>query len=154
MTREEKYKAQLVELGIYQEAFDPVIKDLCQAERRRTRAQNEWSAKAKAEAEDRGEDPSKAKPSFLDALWGVICDLDKSIMVYREALGLTPKALRRLMGSPEPPVPQDLISEKLSAIAARVGAYEVDVPKLDTGTPLSDAAANGDSSPEDGEPDA
>lgn len=122
MTREEKYKAQLVELGIYQEAFDPVIKDLCQAERRRTRAQNEWSAKAKAEASDRGEDPTKAKPSFLDELWGVICDLDKSIMVYREALGLTPKALRRLRGQPTAaagPTAADEISAKLDRMLER-----------------------------------
>jgi len=122
MTREDKYKAQLVELGIYQEAFDPVIKDLCQAERRRTRAQNEWSAKAKAEAADRGEDPTKAKPSFLDELWGVICDLDKSIMVYREALGLTPKALRRLRGQPTAaagPTAADEISAKLDRMLER-----------------------------------
>ena len=122
MTREDKYKAQLVELGIYQEAFDPVIKDLCQAERRRTRAQNEWSSKAKAEATDRGEDPTKAKPSFLDELWGVICDLDKSIMVYREALGLTPKALRRLRGQPTAaagPTAADEISAKLDRMLER-----------------------------------
>ena len=122
MTREDKYKAQLVELGIYQEAFDPVIKDLCQAERRRTRAQNEWSAKAKAEAADRGEDPAKTKPSFLDDLWGVICDLDKSIMVYREALGLTPKALRRLRGQPTAaagPTAADEISAKLDRMLER-----------------------------------
>ena len=122
MTREDKYKAQLVELGIYQEAFDPVIKDLCQAERRRTRAQNEWSAKAKVEASDRGEDPTKAKPSFLDELWGVICDLDKSIMVYREALGLTPKALRRLRGQPTAaagPTAADEISAKLDRMLER-----------------------------------
>jgi hypothetical protein len=122
MTREDKYKAQLVELGIYQEAFDPVIKDLCQAERRRTRAQNEWSAKAKAEAADRGEDPAKAKPSFLDELWGVIFDLDKSIMVYREALGLTPKALRRLRGQPTAaagPTAADEISAKLDRMLER-----------------------------------
>lgn len=122
MTREEKYKAQLVELGIYQEAFDPVIKDLCQAERRRTRAQNEWSAKAKAKAEDRGEDPAKAKPSFLDDLWAVICDLDKSIMVYREALGLTPKALRRLRGQPTAaagPTAADEISAALDRMLER-----------------------------------
>ena len=122
MTREEKYKAQLVELGIYQKAFDPVIKDLCQAERRRTRAQNEWSAKAKAEAEDRGEDPTKAKPSFLNELWGVICALDKTIMAYREALGLTPKALRRLRGQPTAaagPTAADEISAKLDRMLER-----------------------------------
>ena len=149
MTREDKYKAQLVELGIYQEAFDPVIKDLCQAERRRTRAQNEWSAKAKAEAADRGEDPAKTKPSFLDDLWGVICDLDKSIMVYREALGLTPKALRRLRGQPTAaagPTAADEISAKLDRMLEREEpernwSFEqlaASVPNLDTGGGESD----------------
>ncbi|MBR2582842.1 MAG: hypothetical protein IKD61_05555 [Oscillospiraceae bacterium] len=144
MTKEQIYAAQLKGLGYYQEAFEPLIKELSQAERQRTRAQKAWSATA----------PPGGKPSFLDPHWAIIQELDRKILAYREALGLTPKALRRLMGSPEPPVPQDLISEKLSAIAARVGAYEVDVPKLDTGTPLSEAAAGGDSSPRDGEPDA
>ena len=36
------------------------------------------------------------------------------------------------MGSPEPPVPQDLITEKLTQIAERVSAYEVPVLKMDT----------------------
>ena len=66
----------------------------------------------------------------------------------REVYDLPPKALRRLMGSPEPPVPQDLIADKLSAIAARVGAYEVDVSRFNTCPPLSvTAAGGGDSSP-------
>lgn len=142
MAKEKIYAEQLKGLGYYQEAFEPLIKELSQAERQRTRAQKAWSATA----------PPGGKPSFLDPHWAIIQELDRKILAYREALGLTPKALRRLMGSPEPPVPQDLISEKLSAIAARVGAYEVDVPKVDTEKPLPASAANNNESPQEGEP--
>ena len=99
-SKEQVYTKQLQELGIWEAAFAPLVKDLSQAERQRTRAQKEWSDKAKAEAEEKGADPAKAKPSFSDELWAVICDLDKKILAYREALGLTPKALRRLRGQP------------------------------------------------------
>ena len=34
-TREQTYKAQLQELGIYDPAFDPLIKELAQKERQR-----------------------------------------------------------------------------------------------------------------------
>ena len=48
-------------------------------------------------------------------------------------MGLTPKSLRKLRGSPEPPAPQDLIAERLGAIAERVGAYQLpNVSELNT----------------------
>ncbi len=115
-SKEQVYTKQLQELGIWEAAFAPLVKDLSQAERQRTRAQKEWSDKAKAEAEEKGADPSKAKPSFSDELWAVICDLDKKILAYREALGLTPKALRRLRGQPTAtagPTAAEEISAKL-----------------------------------------
>ena len=127
-TREQIYTKQLKDLGIYKPAFDPMISDLGEAERQRQRAYKEWRAKAKKE------NGQKAKPSFESPLWPVIDGLDKKILAYREALGLTPKALRRLTGSPEPPVQQDLITERLNAIAERVTAYSV--PKLNTGENL------------------
>ena len=123
MTREQIYTQQLKGLGYWQEAFAPLVKELAQAERQRTRAQKAWSATA----------PPGGKPSFLDPHWAIIQELDKKVLAYREALGLTPKALRRLTGTAEPAAPQDLISEKLSAIAARVSAYSVDVSNLDRG---------------------
>lgn len=123
MTREQIYTQQLKGLGYWQEAFAPLVKELAQAERQRTRAQKAWSETA----------PPGGKPSFLDPHWAIIQELDKKVLAYREALGLTPKALRRLMGSPEPPVQQDLIAERLNAIAARVSAYSVDVSNLDRG---------------------
>lgn len=78
--------------------------------------------------------PKGGKPSFTHPLYQACVQLDRTVMEYREALGLTPKALRRLMGSPEPPVQQDLIAERLNAIAARVSAYSVDVSNLDRGS--------------------
>ena len=87
-TREQTYTAQLQELGIYDPAFAPEIKTLAQLERRLTRAQKEWSATA----------PPGGKPSFLDPHYQVIVQLEDKILAHREALGLTPKALRRLKG--------------------------------------------------------
>lgn len=119
MTKEQVYKAQLQELGVYEKAFDPLIKDLAQAERQRSRAQKEWSEKAKAEAREKGRDEAKAKPSFSDELWPVICALDKKILRYRESMGLTPKALRRLRGvsaGPAGPTNGELIAEKLDRL--------------------------------------
>ena len=123
MAREDVYIAQLRELGVWNEAFRPMVRDLAKAERRRTRAEKEWAATV----------PKGGKPSFTHPLYQTCIQLDRTVMEYREALGLTPKALRRLMGSPEPPVQQDLIAERLNAIAARVSAYSVDVSNLDRG---------------------
>lgn len=123
MAREDVYIAQLRELGVWNEAFRPMVRDLAKAERRRTRAEKEWAATV----------PKGGKPSFTHPLYQTCIQLDRTVMEYREALGLTPKALRRLTGTAEPAAPQDLISEKLSAIAARVSSYSVDVSNLDRG---------------------
>jgi len=123
MAREDVYIAQLRELGVWNEAFRPMVRDLAKAERRRTRAEKEWAATV----------PKGGKPSFTHPLYQTCIQLDRTVMEYREALGLTPKALRRLTGTAEPAAPQDLISEKLSAIAARVSTYSVDVSSLDRG---------------------
>ena len=89
MTREQVYTEQLQALGIYDPAFDPEIKTLAQLERRMTRAQKEWSATAA---------PGN-KPSFLDPHYQIIVQLEDKILTHREALGLTPKALRKLKGA-------------------------------------------------------
>ena len=86
MTREQVYTQQLQALGIYDPAFDPEIKTLAQLERRLTRLQKEWSATA----------PPGGKPSFLDAHYPIIVQLEDKILAHREALGLTPKSLRKL----------------------------------------------------------
>lgn len=113
MTREQIYKAQLEALGIYEPAFEPMIKDLAKAERRRTRAEKEWAKTA----------PPGGKPSFLDPHYQVVAALDREILGYREVMGLTPKSLRRLRGVPEAAVDSDPITERLDKIAARVDSY-------------------------------
>lgn len=113
MTREQIYKAQLEALGIYEPAFDPLIKDLAKAERRRTRAEKEWAKTA----------PPGGKPSFLDPHWLVVEALDRKIQGYRESMGLTPKSLRRLRGAVETAADADPITERLDRIAARVESY-------------------------------
>lgn len=89
MTREEVYKKQLQDLGIYDPAFDPEIKDLAKLERKKTRAEKEWSATA----------PPGGKPSFLDPHYQIIMQLEDKILQHRNALGLTPMALRKLKGA-------------------------------------------------------
>lgn len=117
MTKEQVYIEQLKALGVWDPAFLPLVKDLAKTERRRTRVEKAWAATA----------PPGGKPSFLDPHWQILQQLDQKILAYRETMGLTPKSLRKLRGSPEPPVKQDEITEKLSAIAQRVGAYELPV---------------------------
>lgn len=114
MTREQIYTQQLKALGVYEEAFIPLIKDLAKAERRRTRAEKAWAATA----------PPGGKPSFLDPHYQIVSQLDREILGYREVMGLTPKSLRRLRGATEGPVEQDLIVDRLDRIAARVEQYE------------------------------
>ena len=114
MTREQVYEAQLRALGVWEDAFAPLVKDLAKAERRRTRAEKEWSATA----------PPGGKPSFLDPHYTVVEKLDAVILGYREVMGLTPKSLRRLRGVVEAPDGKDLLSERLDKIAERVGAYD------------------------------
>lgn len=128
-SREQKYVEQLTALGIYDEAFDPEIKTLATLEREWTAAKKEWSATA----------PDGGKPSFADPIYSVIQNLRREILTHREALGLTPKSLRRLRGSSEPPVPEDLITKKLTAIQERVSGYAV--PVFDPNTDGAPAGA-------------
>lgn len=114
MTREQVYTQQLKALGVYEEAFVPLIKDLAKAERRRTRAEKAWAATA----------PPGGKPSFLDPHYQIVSQLDREILGYREVMGLTPKSLRRLRGVTDGPAEQDLIVDRLDRIAARVEQYE------------------------------
>lgn len=124
-TREDTYKAQLQELGIYQRAFDPEIKTLATLERELTRAKKEWAATAKA----------PAKPSVGHPLYAIVCTLRREILAHRETLGLTPKALRRLrgQGGEGGPTNKERMNDLLSQIAERVGSYDDGVPESDTG---------------------
>ena len=115
MTKEQIYKKQMQELGIYEEVFDPEIKTLARIERELTRAMKAWSDTA----------PPGGKPSFLDDHYPVIQKLRAEALQHRESLGLTPKALRKLTGAAGTDAPQqkDLITAKLDQIAARVNGY-------------------------------
>lgn len=116
VTKEQIYREQMQALGIYEEIFDPEIKTLARVEREYTRAEKAWSATA----------APGGKPSFLDPHYPVIQRLRAEILQHREALGLTPKALRKLTGSAggEAPEQKDLITAKLDRIAERVAGYD------------------------------
>ena len=116
MTREQTYREQMKALGIYDEIFEPEITTLCQLEREHQRAKKAWSATAL---------PAGSRPSFLDPHYAVIQRLRQEILQHREALGLTPKALRKLRGQPaEGPSQQEQITAKLDLIAQRVSEYD------------------------------
>lgn len=83
MTAEDKYKAQLEELGIWRDAFAPEVHTLCMMERELRRAQKAMKDKTEDENADR---------------YKVVLQLRRDILAHRDALGLTPKALRRLIG--------------------------------------------------------
>lgn len=114
--REDIYREQLKALGIYEEAFEPEIATLARLERRKTRAEKAWSATV----------PKGEKPSFLDPHYSVVMELERVILSHREALGLTPKALRKLRGvNAAGPSEPEQITQRLDLIAQRVSAYEV-----------------------------
>jgi hypothetical protein len=104
-------------LGIYDQIFDPEIKTLARLERELTRAQKAWSATAQ---------PAGSAPSFLDPHYAVLQKLRSEILQHREALGLTPKSLAKLvkgMGAAGPSQP-DLIANKLDQIAAAMAQFD------------------------------
>lgn len=115
MTREQQYKAQMETLGTYDPAFDPAIHTLAVMERELQRTMKAWKATA----------PSKsAAPSTEHKLYAVIQAQRKDILAHRDALGLTPKALRRLRGAEGGPAGDpvtDGIGARLDAIARRCG---------------------------------
>lgn len=116
MTKEEVYRKQMKELGIYEEIFEPEIKTLCRIERELTRAEKAWSKTA----------PPGGKPSFLDDHFVIIQNLRKEILQHREALGLTPKSLKRITGAggSDAPMQKDLITSKLDQIAAAMAQFD------------------------------
>lgn len=126
MARENVYIEQLKALGVWNEVFLPMVKDLAKAERRRTRVEKEWAATV----------PKGGKPSFTHPLYQVCVQLDRTVMEYREALGLTPKALRRVRGADAPEVAAgespDGIAKRLDAILARAEEYDAPVFDLNT----------------------
>ena len=90
MAKEQVYRQQLEQLGIYDPAFDSTIHDLCILERELSRTMKAWKATAS---------PNTAAPRADDPLYAIITKQRQDILHYRDALGLTPKALQRLRKS-------------------------------------------------------
>lgn len=88
-TKEQTYADQLKALGVYSPAFDSEIHQLCILERELSRTRKEWKATV----------PRGETPSFTHELYDVIMKQQKEVLAHRDALGLTPKALRKLKGS-------------------------------------------------------
>ncbi len=109
MAREDDYRQQLQELGIYEPAFAPAIHDLCVTEREYSRAMKAWREAAKART---------AQALSTDAEYGPVLQLRKEIQAQREALGLTPRGLQKLRGKPKGDggVAGAALSRKLDAI--------------------------------------
>lgn len=86
MAKEQEYKQQLIELGVYTPAFDNVIHVLCIQERELSRAMKAWKATAQP----------KEAPMITDPLYAEISKLRRDILARQDTLGLTPKGLQRL----------------------------------------------------------
>ena len=87
--REENYVAQLQEMGVYKPAFYPVVHELCILERELSRARKEWKD---------SKEPNEDHASLSSPLYDRIRQLRADILTHQDALGLTPKGLRKLMG--------------------------------------------------------
>ena len=92
MGKEQTYKQQLIDLGVYDPAFDGAIHVLCIQERELSRAMKAWKATA---AKDRA-------PLITDPLYQEISKLRRDILARQDALGLTPKGLQRLRKNAAP----------------------------------------------------
>ena len=114
-SREKTYAEQLKNLGIYDPAFEPEIKQLAQLERELTRAKKAWSKTASD-----GE-----APSFEDPHYEIIRRLRSEILQHRETLGLTPKSYQRLRGRAAAGDPAEASSGN-RALAAILSSLEAD----------------------------
>lgn len=135
MKAEDKYKRQLEELGVWQDAFAPEVHTLCMMERELRREQKAW--RDAAAALKAGVDPEDGLPSdrakllkAVDAHYGLILTLRRDILSHRDALGLTPKGLQRLRGK-EGGMPDGAaapsarqVSDAFSALKARCESYD------------------------------
>ena len=78
MTKEQQYKQQLIDLGVYSPAFDAEIHTLCILERELSRTMKAWKATA----------PPGGAPLATDPLYDVITKQRRDILTHRDALGL------------------------------------------------------------------
>lgn len=86
--KEDVYVQQLKSMGIWDEAFSGAVHDLAVLERERSRTRKDW----KAAKDDEG------AAEYAAALYDVLLRQQREIDALREALGLTPKSLRRIRG--------------------------------------------------------
>ena len=94
-TRKQIYTAQLKDLGIWHPAFAPEVRTLADLERDHQRTKKAWRAG--------GSSPDSE-------LYPVIERQRRDILAHRDALGLTPRGLRRLKAAgivPEPSTAAD-----------------------------------------------
>lgn len=152
MKAEDKYKMQLVELGVWQDAFKAEVHTLCMMERELRREQKAWrdaAAALKAGADPEDGEPEDGDPAdrakllkavdpadrarllkAVDAHYSLILTLRRDILAHRDALGLTPKGLQRLRGK-EVGMPDGAaapsarqVSDAFAALKARCESYE------------------------------
>ena len=83
MTKDQKYKQELQNLGIYENGFDSVIHSLVILEKEQSRVRKEL----------RTENMSGKYNSKTDKLYSLILKQERLILEIRESLGLTPKGL-------------------------------------------------------------
>lgn len=106
MTREQTYAEQLKSLGIYDPAFEPEIHTLAIMERDLQKALKVWK---------------KSDGEMVGKTWDAICSLRRDILQHRDALGLTPKAYKRIRDQHGPAtdtgdVPTGGSNDKLSGV--------------------------------------
>lgn len=114
MAKEETYRQQLIELGVYNPAFDAAIHMLCIQERELSRAMKAWKETA---VKDKA-------PLITDPLYTEIARLRRDILARQDALGLTPKGLGRLRKqtgasgdvAPQPSTGNPALTSLLSAV--------------------------------------
>ena len=85
MSKETEYQARMEALGIWDDAFAGAVHDLCMMERDQAKVRTAWRA-ALADKDTK----TAAELSEL------LMSQDRAIQMHRDALCLTPKALRRL----------------------------------------------------------
>ena len=126
----QKITRELQALGIWQPAFEPVVHDLCVLRLETSRTRKAWKATA----------PAGQAPSPLDPLYALIRQQQREILALEDALGLTPRAFRRLKN--QSIVPEDLgptdtqggspaVSALLDSLRARAAA-NANVSESDT----------------------
>ena len=102
MTREQKYIEQMQRLGIYDDIFEPEVHSLFIMERDLQRLTKRWKEEGYRTVEKNGRGPATTDKNF-DA----IMVLRRQILSMKDALGVTPRALARLIGRPTSETPDD-----------------------------------------------